>query len=124
VGELAGINAIYDRILVPDDLLQADLSVGLVHNLTRDSGDLTVKGSLTYSIPISRSFAVETTLDAAKRSPVYGGPLSPERLFGPGQIPRIDFGRGFSDPYGDDSYWNAGLFWVLTYSRFFQPMIG
>ncbi len=124
VGETTGLGAIYDSALIPGDLLQPDLSVGLNHNLTTATGDVTVRAIVDYSIPLGRYFALEATLSAAQRWAAYGGGLPPERLFGPADIPRVDFGRSLFDPYADDSYWHSGLFWVLTHNEYIQPMIG
>lgn len=124
VGPTAGLGAIYDSALVRDDLVQADLSVGLNNNVTRDTGDVTIGGSLNYALPLSRFFALEAVASAGKRMAAYGGGLSPDRLFGVADIPRIDFGRSLWDQYADDQFWYGGLFLVLTQNRFVQPMVG
>lgn len=124
VGEVVGVGAIYDSVLTPNDLVEADLSVGLDHNLSREMGDTTLRASLDYKRPVGRLFTLEASLSGTKRIPAYGGQLPPERSIGPIDLRRIDFDRNLAEPYGSDHYWNTGLFWVLTYSRFVQPLIG
>lgn len=124
VGNEVGVSSIHDSVLVDGDLLKTRVSVGLDHNLTDHSGDTTVAGSISYAIPLGKYFTLEASASAAARFAAYGGDLPPERYFGEGSIPLIDFGRSFGDPYGASYFWHSGLFVVLTNNRYIQPMVG
>lgn len=124
IGNDVGVASIHESVLTDGDLLRARVSVGLDHNLTDHMGDTTVAGSISYAIPLGKYFTLEASASAAKRFAVYGGDLPPERYFGEGNIPLIDFGRSFGDPYGATYFWHSGLFVVLTNNRYLQPMVG
>jgi hypothetical protein len=123
-GVTTGVSTIFPNTLKKGDVVKVGVTGSLTNNLKDNKGDTTVGGSVSYMIPLGKYFTAEANVSAKKRLPVYGGELLPERLFGPGDVPLIDFSRGLGAPYAGDYFWYSGVFVVLTKNSYVQPFVG